>query len=86
MSKEDSWEKKVEDGTDESETMASGQSMLVMGACTRCLMYVMLNKCDPKCPRCESQVPLDFTNATHPPASKRQRVELPESASEHAQA
>ena len=59
--------------------------MLVMGACTRCLMYVMLNKCDPKCPRCESQVPLDFTNATHPPASKRQRVELPESASEHAQ-
>lgn len=45
---------------------------LVMGACTRCLTYVMLHKSDPKCPRCEGEVPLDFIS---PPSSKRQRVE-----------
>lgn len=33
---------------------------LVMGACTRCLMYVMLNKADPRCPRCDCKVPVDF--------------------------
>ncbi|KAG0569646.1 hypothetical protein KC19_6G104600 [Ceratodon purpureus] len=44
---------------------------LVMGACTRCLMYVMLNKADPRCPRCESNVPVDFSTA--PPPCKKQR-------------
>uniref|UniRef100_A0A7I4F6D6 WW domain-containing protein n=1 Tax=Physcomitrium patens TaxID=3218 RepID=A0A7I4F6D6_PHYPA len=48
---------------------------LVMGGCTRCLMYVMLNKSDPKCPRCESEVPLDFSSPSS--SSKRQRVETP---------
>ncbi|XP_024367873.1 uncharacterized protein [Physcomitrium patens] len=52
------------------ETTVTGA--LVMGACTRCLMYVMLNKSDPKCPRCENEVPLDFSS---PPSGKRQRVE-----------
>lgn len=46
---------------------------LVMGACTRCLTYVMLHKSDPKCPRCESEVPLD--SFISPPSSKRRRVE-----------
>ena len=46
---------------------------LVMGACTRCLMYVMLNKSDPICPRCESKVPLDHFTAPVAPSSKRQR-------------
>jgi RNA polymerase subunit RPABC4/transcription elongation factor Spt4 len=46
---------------------------LVMGACTRCLTYVMLHKSDPKCPRCESEVPLDSFIA--PPSSKRQKLE-----------
>lgn len=85
-SKEDSLQKKMEDGRDRLEATTSGQSMLVMGACTQCLMYVMLNKCDPKCPRCKSQVPLDFTHATHPPPPKRQRrLERPESPSELTQ-
>jgi hypothetical protein len=65
---------------------------LVMGACTRCLMYVMLAKSNHKCPRCGSQALLDFTAAPAPaPAAavaatttttssscgvKRQRVEF----------
>ncbi|XP_024375339.1 uncharacterized protein [Physcomitrium patens] len=48
-----------------------GTGSLVMGACTRCIMYVMLNKSDPKCPRCESKVPLDFSS----PSPKRQRLD-----------
>ncbi|KAG0587542.1 hypothetical protein KC19_2G172700 [Ceratodon purpureus] len=43
---------------------------LVMGACTRCLMYVMLKRDDPRCPRCESEVPVDFSA----PPCKRSRV------------
>lgn len=43
---------------------------LVTGACTHCLMYVMLKKVDPRCPRCESEVPVDFSV----PPSKKQRV------------
>ncbi|CAM6039437.1 unnamed protein product [Sphagnum compactum] len=39
---------------------------LVMGACTRCLMYVMLAKSNHKCPRCGSQALLDFTAAPAP--------------------
>lgn len=54
----------------EAESREAGDA-LVMGACTRCLTYVMLHKSDPKCPRCESEVPLDFMS----PPSKRQRVE-----------
>lgn len=51
---------------------------LVMGACTRCLMYVMLDKSNPKCPRCGSHVLLDFAAPTTPTAAavKRQRVVL----------
>ncbi|XP_058742673.1 protein GL2-INTERACTING REPRESSOR 1-like [Vicia villosa] len=36
-------------------------SMLLVG-CPRCLMYVMLSENDPKCPKCESTVLLDFLN------------------------
>ena len=39
---------------------------LVMGACTRCLMYVMLSEVNPMCPRCESKIPVDFNTATLP--------------------
>lgn len=49
------------------------EDALVMGACTRCLTYVMLHKSNPKCPRCESEVPLDSFIA--PPSSKRQKLE-----------
>lgn len=58
------------DGEAESKVVGDGVGTLVMGACTRCLMYVMLDKSDPNCPRCESIVRLDF-NA---PPVKRQRT------------
>lgn len=46
---------------------------LVMGACTRCPMFVMLNKSDPICPRCESKVPL-FTSPVVPSSKKQRRT------------
>ncbi|KAJ0266281.1 Protein GL2-INTERACTING REPRESSOR 1 [Hirschfeldia incana] len=41
-------------------------SMVLVG-CPRCLMYVMLSEDDPKCPKCQSTVLLDFNheNATN---------------------
>ncbi|KAG0485706.1 hypothetical protein HPP92_009785 [Vanilla planifolia] len=33
---------------------------MVLAACPRCLMYVMLSEDDPKCPKCKSNVLLDF--------------------------
>jgi len=33
---------------------------MVLAACPRCLMYVMLSEADPRCPRCRSPVLLDF--------------------------
>ena len=33
---------------------------MVLAGCPHCLMYVMLSKKDPKCPRCKSTVLLDF--------------------------
>lgn len=72
---------RIGEGESKADTMLSGGGALVMGACTRCLMYVMLNKSDPICPRCESKVPLDFSA----PPSKRQRtvVDHCDSGSDH---
>ncbi|CAL9185611.1 unnamed protein product [Musa hybrid cultivar] len=33
---------------------------MVLAGCPRCLMYVMLSEKDPKCPKCNSTVLLDF--------------------------
>jgi hypothetical protein len=33
---------------------------MVVAACPRCLMYVMLSETDPRCPRCLNPVLLDF--------------------------
>ncbi|CAN5968905.1 unnamed protein product [Sphagnum jensenii] len=47
-----------------SEQLETGScAQLVMGACTHCLMYVMLEKSRPKCPRCSSDVLVDFAAA-----------------------
>ncbi|KAK4255281.1 hypothetical protein QN277_008296 [Acacia crassicarpa] len=35
------------------------KAMLLVG-CRRCLMYVLLSDVDPKCPKCNSTVLLDF--------------------------
>ncbi|KAL6899165.1 hypothetical protein ACP4OV_005823 [Aristida adscensionis] len=37
-----------------------GATSMVLAACPRCLMYVMLSEADPRCPRCRSAVLLDF--------------------------
>jgi hypothetical protein len=57
------------DRHDEAAAVTDGDDnilQLVMGACTRCLMYVMLAKSNHKCPRCGSQALLDFTAAPAP--------------------
>ncbi|WOL02309.1 hypothetical protein Cni_G11028 [Canna indica] len=35
-------------------------AMMVLAACPRCLMYLMLAKEDPKCPKCKNSVLLNF--------------------------
>ncbi|KAE8702514.1 hypothetical protein F3Y22_tig00110482pilonHSYRG00220 [Hibiscus syriacus] len=37
---------------------------MVLVGCPRCLIYVMLSEDDPKCPKCNSTVLLDFLNDT----------------------
>ncbi|CAL9107950.1 unnamed protein product [Musa textilis] len=37
---------------------------MVLAGCPRCLMYVMLSEEDPKCPKCNSTVLLDFHHGT----------------------
>lgn len=49
--------------TDDQQTAAAGISgaALVMGACTRCFMYVILEKSNCKCPQCGGEAALvDF--------------------------
>ncbi|PKA66000.1 hypothetical protein AXF42_Ash010409 [Apostasia shenzhenica] len=33
---------------------------MMAGACSRCLLYVIISKTSPLCPRCDSQVPVPF--------------------------
>lgn len=33
---------------------------MVLAACPRCFIYVMLSEADPRCPKCRSPVILDF--------------------------
>ncbi|KAM7507245.1 hypothetical protein LguiA_017698 [Lonicera macranthoides] len=53
---------------------ATSSSMMLVG-CPRCLMYVMLARKDPKCPKCKSTVLLIFfhqdTPATTSAAAKK---------------
>ena len=45
-------------------------SLVLMG-CTHCLIYVMVSKVDPKCPKCMSSVLLDIFCENR--SAKRQR-------------
>lgn len=36
---------------------------MVLAACPRCFLYVMLAEADPRCPKCRSPVILDFLHA-----------------------
>ncbi|XP_025809422.1 zinc finger SWIM domain-containing protein 6-like [Panicum hallii] len=40
---------------------AAGAPMILAG-CPRCMMYVMLSREDPRCPKCHSTVLLDFND------------------------
>ncbi|KAK8582194.1 hypothetical protein V6N13_145176 [Hibiscus sabdariffa] len=45
----------------DSTNSPEGTSMMLVG-CARCLMYVMISRVDPKCPRCKSTVLLQLFN------------------------
>ncbi|XP_040380465.1 protein GL2-INTERACTING REPRESSOR 1-like [Oryza brachyantha] len=44
-----------------------GASGMILAGCPRCMMYVMLSREDPKCPKCHSTVLLDFNDAAADP-------------------
>ncbi|XP_062181158.1 protein GL2-INTERACTING REPRESSOR 2-like [Phragmites australis] len=39
---------------------------MILAGCPRCMMYVMLSREDPRCPKCHSTVLLDFNDAADP--------------------
>ncbi|KAL6609898.1 hypothetical protein ACP70R_039867 [Stipagrostis hirtigluma subsp. patula] len=41
---------------------AGAGAPMVLAGCPRCMMYVMLSREDPRCPKCNSAVLLDFVN------------------------
>ncbi|KAL9236202.1 hypothetical protein vseg_010903 [Gypsophila vaccaria] len=43
---------------------AEATTMILVG-CPRCLMYVMLSQDDPKCPKCNNTVLIDFLHNNH---------------------
>ncbi|KAG4177605.1 hypothetical protein ERO13_A11G318100v2 [Gossypium hirsutum] len=52
----------VDTSTDAAADVAAATPMMLVG-CPRCLMYVMSENDDPKCPKCKSTVLLDFLPA-----------------------
>ncbi|ONM36223.1 uncharacterized protein [Zea mays] len=40
---------------------AAAPAPMVLAGCPRCMMYVMLSREDPRCPRCHNAVLLDFS-------------------------
>eukprot|EP00249_Psilotum_nudum_P001887 c14631_g1_i1 orf=350-1390(-) len=59
-------------GKEETSMRLSGKQQrtdtMVIGGCPRCLMYVMLSKADPTCPKCKCSALLDF------PSSKKMKL------------
>ena len=51
----------VSSEAEETSNSLENTAMVLVG-CPRCLMYVMLSDVDPKCPKCNSTVLLDFLN------------------------
>ncbi|CAN6350865.1 unnamed protein product [Urochloa humidicola] len=39
-----------------------GGAPMILAGCPRCMMYVMLSREDPRCPKCHSTVLLDFND------------------------
>ncbi|XP_078172966.1 protein GL2-INTERACTING REPRESSOR 1-like [Carex rostrata] len=44
----------------ENEQGSPEAASMVLAACPRCFMYVMLSEADPRCPKCKRPVILDF--------------------------
>ncbi|KAJ1279402.1 hypothetical protein BS78_04G153600 [Paspalum vaginatum] len=53
-----------------------GATPMVLAACPRCLMYVMLSEADPRCPRCRSPVLLDFLHHAAVPRSSSRAINV----------
>ena len=55
----------------EGDSTSSMSSEMVAAGCPSCLLYVLISSTKPKCPRCNSEVPLPL-----PVNSKKQRIDL----------
>lgn len=60
-------EKEFEKGSAGSDSSSSGMAAV---GCPSCLMYVLVSKGNPRCPRCDSRVP------TGPVVAKKPRIDL----------
>ncbi|KAJ4975356.1 hypothetical protein NE237_000462 [Protea cynaroides] len=63
--------KETEEGEEKSSSSSvieSGSNLLIAAGCPGCLLYVLISKNNPKCPRCDSIVPIS------PP--KKPRIDL----------
>ncbi|CAD6333686.1 unnamed protein product [Miscanthus lutarioriparius] len=49
------------------EAGAGAGAPMILAGCPRCMMYVMLSREDPRCPKCHSTVLLDFNDAPNDP-------------------
>ncbi|XP_077244461.1 uncharacterized protein LOC143884666 [Tasmannia lanceolata] len=58
----------TEEGEEEEEKPSKSSGLLFASACPSCLLYVLISKRNPKCPRCDSHVPC--------PAFKKPRIDL----------
>lgn len=47
----------------------AGAPTMILAGCPRCMMYVMLSREDPRCPKCHSTVLLDFNGDAAPAAA-----------------
>lgn len=54
-------------------TPSNSSGLLFAGGCPSCLMYVMISKTNPKCPRCDAIVPTPSTTMC---SSKKPRLNL----------
>uniref|UniRef100_A0A0D9VX43 GIR1-like zinc ribbon domain-containing protein n=1 Tax=Leersia perrieri TaxID=77586 RepID=A0A0D9VX43_9ORYZ len=61
----------VEQG-DGCDSPSAGGGGMVAAACPRCFLYVLISRSDPRCPRCESHVPLPPS----PAPKKKPRIDL----------
>ena len=52
---------------------AAGAPPMILAGCPRCMMYVMLSREDPRCPKCHSTVLLDFNDGGGPAGAAKSK-------------